>query len=207
MKDIQFISHQNDHIGYVDGIRQALQGGCKWIQLRMKGATDDEVLQAAREVLPDCRRAGATFVLDDRVHLVGQSGADGVHLGKNDMDVRQAREILGPDKIIGGTANTFKDIWRIVSSGADYIGCGPFRYTTTKEKLAPTLGLDGYRQLVREMRANQIHQPLIAIGGITMDDIDSLKMIGVDGIAVSGAILHTEHPAEAMKRFVDACKE
>ena len=206
MTDIQFISHYNDRFTYLEGIRMALQGGCKWIQLRMKDASDDDILQIAHHVLPLCRQAGAKFILDDRVQLVKMTGADGVHLGKNDMPVSEARQLLGPDKIIGGTANTFDDIWHLTNAGADYIGCGPFRFTTTKEKLAPTLGLDGYRQLVREMRANNIHLPLIAIGGITMEDIDSLKAVGVDGIAVSGSVLQAAQPADAMRQLIDACR-
>ena len=138
---LQFISHYSERYSYLDSIRLALQGGCRWIQLRMKDATDDEVRPIAVAAQQMCREAGATFIIDDRVELVRELHADGVHLGKNDMPISEARRILGPDFIIGGTANTFDDVKLHYESSADYIGCGPFRFTTTKQKLAPVLGL------------------------------------------------------------------
>ena len=143
MIPVQFITHQNERFGYVDGARMALQGGCKWIQLRMKGASDDEVRAAAKAIQPLCKEQEAVFLIDDRVALAKELKADGVHLGKNDMPVSEARRVLGEDFIIGGTANTYDDIERLYREGADYIGCGPFRFTTTKQNLAPVLGLEG----------------------------------------------------------------
>ena len=146
---IQFITHKNERYGYVDGARMALLGGCRWIQLRMKDATDDEARPLAVEIKKLCKEYGAKFIIDDRVSLVKEIGADGVHLGKNDMPVDEARRVLGTDYIIGGTANTFEDIERLARQGADYIGCGPFRFTTTKKNLSPVLGLEGICQYRR----------------------------------------------------------
>lgn len=204
MKQIQFITHRNDRYGYVDGARMALEGGCKWIQLRMKGASDEEVAEAAAQIQPLCREHEAVFLLDDRVELAKRLKADGVHLGKNDMPVSEARALLGEEFIIGGTANTFEDIQRLASQGADYIGCGPFRFTTTKEKLAPVLGLEGYRRIVEQMEEQGTDLPIVAIGGITFDDIPAIMQTGVDGIAVSGAILNADNPVEEMKRMLNA---
>lgn len=190
----QYISHFTPTIGYVEGIRMALEGGCKWIQLRMKDASTEEVLANAEEALPLCRQYGAKFILDDHVELVERAGADGVHLGKNDMPVDEAREILGNGKIIGGTANTIEDIVRLHKQGADYIGCGPFRFTTTKKKLSPVLGLEGYKSIVRDMRDKGIDLPIVAIGGITVADIPAIMATGVTGIALSGAILGAADP-------------
>ena len=199
---IQFITHTNDRYGYADGVRLALEGGCRWIQLRMKDATDDDVCRVAAEGEPLCHACGATFLLDDRVHLVRETGADGVHLGRNDMPVDEARRLLGPDAVIGGTANTFEDIVRLHRQGAGYIGCGPFRFTTTKKNLSPVLGLDGYRRLVLQMREEGIDLPVVAIGGILEADIAPILATGIDGIAVSGAILNAADPAGEMRRFV-----
>lgn len=190
----QYISHFTPTIGYVEGIRMALEGGCKWIQLRMKDASAEEVLANAEEALPLCRQYGAKFILDDHVELVEQAGADGVHLGKNDMPVDEARKILGNGKIIGGTANTIEDIVRLHKQGADYIGCGPFRFTTTKKKLSPVLGLEGYKSIVQNMRDKGIDLPIVAIGGITVADIPAIMATGVTGIALSGAILGAADP-------------
>lgn len=203
MKQIQFITHFNDRYGYVDGARMALEGGCKWIQLRMKGASDDEVVEAAAQIQPLCREHEAIFLLDDRVELAKRLNADGVHLGKNDMPVSEARQVLGEEFIIGGTANTFSDIERLAGQGADYIGCGPFRFTTTKEKLSPVIGLEGYRRIVEQMAVKGINLPIVAIGGITCDDIPALMQTGIDGIAVSGAVLNADNPAAEMKRMLE----
>ena len=145
---IQFISHYSERYSYLDSIQLALEGGCRWIQLRMKDATDDEVRPIAIKAQQLCRQYGATFIIDDRVALVKELHADGVHLGKNDMPISEARRILGSDFIIGGTANTFEDAKAHYEASADYIGCGPFRFTTTKKKLAPVLGLEGYRSII-----------------------------------------------------------
>lgn len=199
---IQFITHSNNRYGYVDGARLALEGGCRWVQLRMKEATEAEFMAAAAEIGRLCKDHGATFVLDDHVEWVEKTGADGVHLGKNDMPIDEARKILGSDKIIGGTANTFEDVERLYRQGADYIGCGPFRFTTTKKNLSPVLGLEGYQHIVDQMKSHGINLPIVAIGGILESDIKSILATGVSGIAVSGGILNAENPAEEMQRFL-----
>ena len=199
---IQFISHQNDRYSYLDGIRLAIKGGCKWVQLRMKDATDDEVRPIAIEAQRLCRENGATFIIDDRVALVKELHADGVHLGKEDMPIAEARQILGDDYIIGGTANTLDDVRRHYASGANYIGCGPFRFTTTKKRLSPILGLDGYKSIVEGMKREEIDLPIVAIGGITADDVPSILATGVTGIALSGAILNANNPVDETRRFV-----
>ena len=203
MRSIQFITHQNDCIGYAEGAKMALEGGCKWIQLRMKDATDDEVRSVAAEIQPLCKQNEAIFLLDDRVELVRELHADGVHLGKNDMPVDKARRVLGEEFIIGGTANTFEDIERLASQGADYIGCGPFRFTTTKKNLAPVLGLEGYRDIIENMRRAGIDIPVVAIGGITASDIDDILATGVKGIAVSGSVLTAENPVAMMRTLIN----
>lgn len=199
---IQFITHSNNRYGYVDGARLALEGGCRWVQLRMKEATETEFMAAAAEIGRLCKEHGATFVLDDHVEWVEKTGADGVHLGKNDMPIDEARKILGNDKIIGGTANTFEDVERLYRQGANYIGCGPFRFTTTKKNLSPVLGLEGYQHIVDQMKLHGINLPIVAIGGILESDIKSILATGVSGIAVSGGILNAENPAEEMQRFL-----
>lgn len=205
---IQFISHYTDKIGYLDSIRLALEGGCRWVQLRVKNATIDEVRPLAIEAQRMCKEVGATFIIDDHVALVKELGADGVHLGKLDMPVAEARKILGPGFIIGGTANTFEDVEMHWKAGADYIGCGPFRFTTTKQNLSPILGLEGYRDIVSRMRAADMRNakgeplPIVAIGGITADDIADIMQTGVTGIALSGTVLRADNPAEEMKRLI-----
>ena len=204
---MQFISHFTDRYSYLDSIRMALDGGCRWVQLRMKGATDDDVLRIAPEVKRLCEPYGATFILDDRVHLVAPTGADGVHLGKKDMPIREARRLLGEDCIIGGTANTFSDVQQHRASSADYIGYGPFRFTTTKQGLAPVLGLEGYRRVVSQMREAGIDLPIVAIGGITAGDIPDILQTGVTGIALSGSVLRADDPVAEMQRLLEILRK
>ena len=198
---LQFITHFTDTYSYFDSARMALEGGCRWIQLRMKDASDEEVEKEAVRIQALCKEFGATFLLDDRVELVKKLKADGVHLGKNDMPIAEARQILGKDFIIGGTANTFEDVKAHYEAGADYIGCGPFRFTTTKKNLSPILGLEGYANIVRQMKENNINLPIVAIGGITIEDIPAIMNTGVTGIALSGTILRAENPVEETRKI------
>lgn len=199
---LQFISHYTEKYTYLDSVKIALEGGCKWVQLRIKDATDAEVLPIAVEAQKLCREAGATFIIDDRVELVKHIGADGVHLGLGDMPIAEARKILGEKFIIGGTANTFENVKAHYQASANYVGCGPFRFTTTKKKLSPVLGLEGYRSIVSKMREEGIDIPIVAIGGITAADIAPIMQTGVTGIALSGTVLRAENPVEEMRRIL-----
>lgn len=200
---LQFISHYTEKYTYLDSVKIALEGGCKWVQLRIKDATDAEVLPIAVEAQKLCREAGATFIIDDRVELVKQIGADGVHLGLGDMPIAEARKILGEKFIIGGTANTFENVKAHYQASANYVGCGPFRFTTTKKKLSPVLGLEGYRSIVSKMKEQGINIPIVAIGGITAADIAPIMQTGVTGIALSGTVLRAENPVAEMRRIIE----
>lgn len=204
---LQFITHTNTNYPTpAEGVLAALQGGCRWIQLRMKHADASHILEQAAIIAPMCRDFGATFILDDHVELVTEAHAHGVHLGKNDMPVSEARRLLGSDLIIGATANTFDDIVAAAAAGADYIGLGPFRFTVTKEKLSPVLGIDGYRSIMAQCRAAGITLPVVAIGGITPEDLPSIMATGVSGIAVSGAILNSSNPILETSKFIEICQ-
>ena len=195
---LQFITHTSD------GLEEVLEGGCRWVQLRIKNASDEEYITVARMVGEMCRRFDAVFIVDDRVHLVEAVGADGVHLGKNDMPVNDARSILGMDKIIGATANSFSDICQAAQQGADYIGLGPFRFTTTKVNLSPILGLEGYERIIARCRASELNLPIVAIGGITLDDLPEIKRTGVDGIAISGLILNASNKKSITEKITQS---
>ena len=192
---LQFITHPTTRHGVVAGAQQAIDGGCRWVQLRNKDASPGTLTEEALAIAEICHNAGATFIIDDHVELVNISGADGVHLGKNDMPVDEAREILGPAKIIGATANTFADIEAAARQGADYIGLGPFRFTTTKKNLSPMLGPEGYREIMQRCRQAGINLPVVAIGGITQADIPTIMATGVSGIAASSSILSSADPS------------
>lgn len=203
MGKVQFITHYTEKYSYVDAARMALKGGCRWVQLRMKDTSVEEIEPVALQVQALCRIYKATFIIDDHVELVKKLHADGVHLGKKDMPVADARRILGKDYIIGGTANTFEDVRMLHEAGAEYIGCGPFRYTTTKKNLSPILGLEGYQSIIKQMREADIQLPIVAIGGITIDDIPQIMQTGVSGIALSGTVLRADNPVEEMGEIIE----
>ncbi|MEE0937204.1 MAG: thiamine phosphate synthase [Bacteroidales bacterium] len=202
---LQFITHYSKDYSYIDSVHIALEGGCRWVQLRMKDS--DEILfeKTAIVVQQMCKEYGANFIIDDNVALVKKIDADGVHLGKNDMPITEARKLLGEEFVIGSTVNSFEDILCILRSGItpDYFGCGPFRYTSTKKNLASILGYEGYLDINQKMFDNNIQIPLIAIGGIRKKDIPQLLKSGVSGIALSSSILNASNPINEMQEIVN----
>ena len=204
---LQFITHKAGGYDELSGAEAVLRGGCRWVQLRMKDASDEEFLSAGRKLAGRCRSLGARLIPDDRVRLVEELGADGVHVGKNDMPVDKVRRLLGPGRIVGATANSFADIEAAAARGADYIGLGPFRFTSTKQKLSPILGLEGYRSVMSACRDAGIVLPVVAIGGITVEDIPGIMAAGVHGIAVSGGLLRAEDTSAETCRMLDLLQE
>lgn len=202
MISLQFITHQTERYSYLESAQMALEGGCKWIQLRMKDASLEEVEAVALQLKPLCKEQEAILVLDDHVELARKLEVDGVHLGKKDMPINEARQILGEAFIIGGTANTFEDVVQHFRAGADYLGIGPFRFTTTKKNLSPVLGLEGYASILSQMKEAHIELPVVAIGGINYEDISDILATGVNGIALSGTILRAENPVEEVRRIL-----
>ena len=202
MASLQFITHETEQFSYREGAFMALEAGCKWIQLRMKDVAVETVRQLAEELKKACENHHALLIIDDYVEVAREVKADGVHLGKNDMPIEEARKLLGEGFIIGGTANTFEDVKRHYEAGADYLGIGPFRFTTTKKNLSPVLGLEGYRNIKQQMIEADIILPAVAIGGIIVEDIPAILATGIEGIAMSGAILQAHDPDAEIKRIL-----
>lgn len=179
----------------------ACRGGVRWVQLRVKNLPAAEWRQRALDVQAVCRHHGATLIINDNPHLALAIGADGVHLGKQDLHPAEARALLGPDFIIGGTANTFADVAGLVAAGVDYVGLGPFRFTTTKEKLSPILGLAGYTAIMEQYWAAGFTVPIVGIGGVALADVTTLRAAGLHGVAVAGAIGGAPDPTAAARLF------
>ena len=200
---LMFITHPSDRYSIAEEVQMVLEGGCRWIQLRLKDASDEEFRQTAMELIPLCKEHEAFLVFDDRVELAMEMEVHGVHLGKEDMNPLEARDIMGAGAIIGVTANTAADIIKYRNRDIDYIGLGPFRLTATKERLAPVLGLEGYSQVVSEVRAAGMDIPITAIGGITLEDIPAIMSTGVNGVAMSSAIINAPDPVEYTARVIE----
>lgn len=200
---LQFITHPSEKYSIAEEVQMALEGGCKWIQLRLKDASDEEFRAIAGEIIPLCQEAGAFLVFDDRVQLAIEMKVHGVHLGKEDMSPIEARELMGPDAIIGVTANTADDILKLKGQDIDYVGLGPMRFTTTKARLAPQIGIDGYKAIIDKVRSQNMDIHIVAIGGINIADIPQLMATGVSGIAMSGAIINAPDPVSETAMIIE----
>jgi thiamine-phosphate pyrophosphorylase len=198
---LQYISQGKTIEEQLYNIHQALDAGCDWVQMRFKNQTAKNTFALAEAVKFLCEEYLANFIVNDNLYLAQQIAADGVHLGLTDMNIAEARAILGNTKIIGGTANTFEDIENHIKNGCDYIGLGPFRFTQTKEKLSPVLGLSGYFNILEQMRKNNLKIPVYAIGGIVPEDICPLMETGIHGIAVSGMITNSDRKEKLIQQL------
>jgi len=186
MHKLQYITQGETAESILKEVEETVDAGVQWIQLRVKNA-DFPLAPLVWRVKELCE-GKATLIINDRVELAKLTDADGVHLGLDDMPIQEARSILGSDKLIGGTANTMEDCINRQKDGADYIGLGPYRFTETKKKLSPVLGLNGYEELIPK-KNTEITIPVLAIGGIELADIKKLsKQTGVFGVAVSSLI-------------------
>lgn len=206
---LMLITHQTETYTDYEEAKRFLEGGGSWVQLRQKEGLDREMAHRLAEL---CRQKNGVLCVDDDVDIALEIGADAVHLGKNDMPVDEAWKVVRKahrekDFLIGATTNTFEDIRQAARSGASYIGLGPFRFTQTKKRLSPILGLEGYRRIISQCEEAGIHLPIYAIGGIELEDIPDLMKAGVHGIAISGSIIRADNPAEMTRRFLEKILE
>lgn len=191
--NLQYITTSNA-VNVLDEIELVCIAGINWVQLRLKNSSKQEIENIALKAKQICEQYNVTFILNDDVEIAHKIDADGVHIGKNDMLVKQARLILGEDKIIGGTANTFDDCITLMNEGVNYIGLGPFKFTRTKTKLSPILGLDGYNNITQKIKEENIKPiPIVGVGGIELSDIISIKKSGLFGVALSGLIAKSDN--------------
>src|ERR1051325_3143352 len=153
MDRLYFISQQTATKTHIAAIEEALQAGCRLVPLRVKNSPEATVLEFAKAAKVLCDQYGAKLIINDFPHVAKAIGAWGIHVGLQDMPVAEVRTIVGDAMIVGGTANTFEHIQQRVTEGVDYIGLGPFRFTSTKEKLSPVLGLEGFQQIMQQVKA------------------------------------------------------
>lgn len=187
---------------HVEQTAIACKAGANWVQYRCLTKTDTELIEELHEVASICDDWGATLILTNHYHLLDQVDAQGVHLEDMQADPNKIREIISDEKTLGASANTFEDIERIFSSGVvDYIGCGPFSLTLTKPNDFPVLGITGYEERIKKMIDSGIEIPVLAVGGIKIDDTESLLKTGIHGIAVSASVNLADDPAEALRDF------
>lgn len=179
-------------LSHADQARALVEAGARWIQLRMKNAAPDTWFAAAKEVVAICHEGGALCTINDSVDIALATDADGVHLGSLDEAWLGARERLGPEKLLGGTVNNAVDASRAAAAQVlDYVGIGPLRFTTTKQKLAPVLGEAGIAALLPLLEG----LPAWAIGGVLPADLPALRRAGLAGVAVSSSLYEHQRVA------------
>lgn len=182
-------------------LKQLSQAGCPWIQLRLKGVSDQVYKEAAKQALDICRQYGTLLTINDNLEVALAVNADGVHVGKTDMHPLLVREAYA-NAIIGATANSWEDVQSLATAPIDYIGLGPLRFTTTKKKLSPILGVKGYDFILQKMKEKEIDIPILAIGGIQEKDILILHQIGVWGVAISNFLTQSNDQKESIKKIL-----
>lgn len=180
-----------------DVLAAVIEGGCRMVQLRDKESPSGRLLPLAERLFARARRAGVTFIVNDRVDLAVAVGADGVHLGQDDLPARLARPLLRPGMVLGVSTHDVAQAHAARDAGADYVAVGAMFATTTK----PDFLLVG-PGLVRKLRPD-IRVPLVGIGGITHDNVADVIRAGADGVAVISAVCGAPDPAVATRRFLD----
>lgn len=188
----------NDHL---QNIKKMVDAGVNWVQLRIKGSSANEILDIAQKAKEYCHENQVVFIINDDIQIAKLLNSDGVHLGREDESPQTAKELLGNKKIIGGTANTWDDCQKLIQMRVDYIGLGPFRFTLTKEKLSPILGIEGFRAIMNKIKGSKIDIPVIAIGGIRLEDIEELIEIGISGVALSSFLHEQENIATTISQL------
>jgi len=199
---LQYLTMDLPSFPHVKQVQMACEAGLSWIQLRMKLQPYEEQLQTAIEARKITADFGCILIVNDHVTIARDSGADGVHLGCDDMHWEEARKVLGNDALIGVSTHSWMELDSNRNARVQYAGLGPFRFTRTKEKLDAVLALEGIKEVIAQKRMDDFDLPLIAIGGIELKDVQSLLNVGVSGIAVSSAISRSSNPMETAQAFL-----
>lgn len=187
---------------HIEQAEIACKAGANWIQYRCFSKPENELIQEIHQIASICDDWGATLILTDHYHLLDQVDAQGVHIEDMNADFSAIREIISDEKTLGASANTIEDIQRIYASGAvDYAGCGPYSVTKTKPNDYPLLGVNGYQEIADKMTGLGINLPLLAVGGINLEDTEALLSTGIYGIAVSAAVNQSDAPGIMIREF------
>lgn len=204
--NLHFITHSDDASEQLEQVKKACLAGIEWIQVRIKAKSKEEIKELAKEARIITSEFGVKLCINDHLDVAIQCKADACHLGKEDMPLASAKALAGDKLIIGATCNTIGDVFAAYEAGADYIGLGPYRFTTTKQKLSTELGDNGYQLVLDQMREKNIQIPIIAIGGIQQADVKAITETGVFGIAISGAVIQSENWSESVQKFQNELK-
>ena len=200
---LHYITQETADFSHLDCALWALKGGVKWVQLRVKNKSEDEVFEIAEELKILCQQFDAKLIINDFLSIAKDLRLDGIHLGMTDTSTKTAREVLGKAAIVGGTANTWEDILHHYKNKVDYVGLGPYRFTSTKEKLSPVLSLETYNSFIKELKSKKIDLPIIAIGGIKETDFETILGNEIHGVALASLLNLDPNPTEKAKQVIN----
>jgi thiamine-phosphate pyrophosphorylase len=198
---LHYISQGESPKVHIEHIQKACTSGAELVQLRLKNCSEKKLLKLATQAREITSHFQTRLIINDHYKIAKAVKADGVHLGKTDTCPLDARKTLYSWQIIGGTANTLDDCQTLIKKDVDYIGLGPFRFTDTKTNLSPVLGLNGYTALKDALNTKT---PILAIGGITLEDVPAILKTGISGIAVSGAITQDFNRINTFNQLLNA---
>lgn len=197
-----YLTQDLPHRSHAEQTEIACKAGANWIQYRCFSKNESELIAELHQVASICDDWGATLILTDHYHLLDKVDAQGVHIENMEADLKSIRERISDEKTLGASANSIEDIQRIYASGVvDYIGCGPFSVTKTKPNDYPLFGFEGYKLIVQKMKEPKINIPVLACGGISIDDAEALLNTGIFGIVVSSAVNLADDPGLTLKDF------
>ena len=198
---LHYITQGNSPKELLENIQKACTSGAELVQLRFRNVSEKKLLKLAIEVREITAHFQTRLLLTDNYKIAKEVKADGVHLEKTDSCPTIARKYLYTWQLVGGTANTLQDCDILLTKEVDYIGLGPFRFTMTKENLPPILGLDGYTEIIKSL---ETETPIIAVGGITTEDVTDILKTGISGIAVSGEITRDFNTIQTFNKLLNA---
>jgi thiamine-phosphate pyrophosphorylase len=180
----------------LDVVRAAVQGGASVVQLREKTATTREMVELGQALHEITRQAGIPLIVNDRLDVALAIGAEGVHVGHDDMPVSLARRLIGPDLILGASPETLEEARQMERDGADYLGVGDVYGTPSKSDAGAPIGVEGLAEVIRA-----VSLPVVAIGGITLENAGPVIQAGAAGVAVISAVVGAPDPEAAARRL------
>ncbi len=192
---LQFIAQPHNRYSVAESVQMAIEGGCGWIQLSLPGQTDDDIKTMSADIIEMCRDAGAFLTIENRPELAKELGIHGVHLEKlGNHTAGYFRELLGPEAVIGITADSAAAILAIRNADIDYVA------------LPPTMSFEAIAELISTVRDAGVEIPIVATGDISAEDVVVYKTAGVSGIATGRPIVDSADPVSEVKRTIEALR-
>lgn len=201
IEKLHFITHDIDQFTHVAQAQIACEAGAKWIQYRCLSKNDGELLKDIHMIADICDDWGATLIVTDHIHLHGKADIQGFHIEDMSANFRKIREQVGEACTLGGSSNTIENLIRLAQEGADYAGFGPFANTTTKPNSYPYISFQAYQAAVEHLDKQGLDLPVLAVGGVSLEDADNLMDTGIYGIAVSSAVTGSDDPGLTYQQF------